>query len=155
MAAIPSVQEYYETVTVSYGELTKMNNAQIKMRDRINGGSESTLRNALNGLSLTTSVIGLFMSGGAATVVGLVSATTGVAASLPSYKSAVVSCMNKGLSPMGDLLEHLYPLDKKYDLFEIEFLWLDFRTQGIRYFQGGGKVKRAHVRGGGWVSMSI
>ncbi|WP_346929694.1 hypothetical protein [Clostridium sp.] len=152
MAAIPSVQEYFATATVSYGELTKMNNAQIKMKDRINGGSESTLRNALNALSLTSGICGLFIP---STVLGLISATSGVAASLPSYKSAIVSCMDKGLSPMGDLLEGLYPLDKKYDLFEIEFLWLDFRTQGIRYFQGGGKVKRAHVRGGGWVSMSI
>lgn len=149
-----TVTEYFATFQVTSSEFAKMNSSQLKMLDRMNGGSTANLQSALNALSLTAGVIGLFLTAGAATVAGLVSATSGVAGSLSSYDKAVANLMQAGCNSMGILVGDLQDLTK-YDIFEISGPFIDFKNdfKYIRYVQGSVKVVSAHVKGGGWVSM--
>jgi signal transduction histidine kinase len=148
-----SVQEYWGSITVTGNELAKMNKAQIEMLERITGGNDSELRSSLNALSLTVGIIGMFLTGGAATVAGLVSATSGVAGSYPSYNNSLAKVMQNGCNSMGKLVSTLLDLPK-YDMFEITFPFIYFPDKNIRYVQGEGTIKRAHVKGeSGWVSI--
>ena len=145
--------EYIAAIQVTAAELAQMNKAQLIMLESIENRSTSGLESKLNGISLTAGVIGLFAPGIYATISGLVSATAGVISTYPSYNSLLVTVMQNGCNSMGKIVSDLLAFSK-YDLFELEFPFIDFKDKGIRYVQGDGRIVRAHVKGGtGWVSM--
>lgn len=144
-------KEYIGPIQVTVTELAKMNQAQLKMLEAVNAGSTSNLQSALNALSLTVGVIGLFLPGGLATVAGLVSATSGVIGSYEVNKTTLASMMQNGCNSMGSIVGEIIDLTK-YDIFEIEFPFIEFTNPYVRYVSGIGQVVRAHVKGGGWVS---
>ena len=148
-----SVKEYWGTVHVTADQLGKMNQAQVNMLKKINGKDKSNanLKTGLNAISLTSGIIGLFLTGGAATVAGLISSTNGVIASYPSYNKLLATVLQDGCNEMIDLREKLVDIPK-YDVFEIEFPFIHFTDKKIRYVQGKGRVLRAHIKGGRWIS---
>jgi hypothetical protein len=143
--------DYLSTISVTSKQLTSMAAAQSRMYDRLSlRTTNSQLQDQLGAISLITGVITLFA---ASTIVGVVSAVSGISSMITSQERTTLnSVLNNGIRGLAKLADSTLTLTK-YDLFEIQFPFLDYKTSGniIRFVQGDGVIQRAHVKGGGWV----
>ncbi|MEG1256815.1 hypothetical protein [Clostridium sp.] len=147
-----AVQEYISTITVKQSDLGIMAEAQLAMYDGLMAGdNEATFKSRLNAISFTTAILAFFCP--PATVLGLTSLFTGIISTVGSEKSFLANAITRGKDGLLRMSTATRPLTK-YDLFEIEFICLDYTSAGktLTVVESNGTIKRAHVKGGGWVS---
>ena len=149
-----AVKEYWDTVYVTVNKVMNMNSAQAALIKKIQNRDRnvSRIQSGLNDASVTAGVVSLFLTGGAATIVGLASATAGVIGSYSTYNKHLVKVMNDGCHYLIKLTKQLNDISKKYDQFAVELPFIHFTDKKVRYVQGAGRVVRAHIRGGRWIS---
>lgn len=142
--------EYMGSVIVNLKQMEDMETAQRCMYDYgIKDKNTNLLANVLGPVS---SVLGLvFLS---STPMSVASAVVGLAATLSSgQENALKDVVYNGYWQMGYNKDEIKLLNNQFDLFEIEFPFLEYPDKNIRFVQGKGRILRAHVRGGnGWVS---
>lgn len=145
-----AVKEYLSTITVTRAEIAEMNLVQQQMLKAVREKQKlKVVQDGFNALSLTAGAIGIFLTGGAATAVGLGSAVCGVIGSYTGYNKILESVLAAGGESlamfMGVALQN--PI---YDMFEITFPFLEFTDKNVRFIQGAGTIKRVHCRNG-WI----
>src|SRR3712207_4940204 len=69
-----------------------------------------------------------------------------------TYNKHLVQVMTDGCIYLTKLTKQLNDISKKYDQFEVELPFIHFTDKNVRYVQGAGRVVRAHIRGGRWIS---
>jgi hypothetical protein len=139
-------REYVQQQTFS---LQMARDAQIAQYEIYKSGFEKPDKYRLtNVLSAITTVAGIFLKEArlANTVVSLVN---GLAVDEEKILETMVKNGSFELTEVVGFLQN----NTRYDLVECDVPFIEYETAGVRFVTGKCRVKRVHVKGGGWIIM--
>lgn len=145
-----SGREYFQKVILNHDQIKELEDVMRGHRDSFRENNSNRLYAIAGGVSSVFSVVGLFSPGVGTigTLVSIIRSALNVITN--SERQAFENVANNGFEAVDLLESQVRQMTSSYDLFEVEFAFLDRQDLNLKFPQGGGRITRMHRKGGGW-----
>ncbi|MDU4695715.1 hypothetical protein D3C76_1153810 [compost metagenome] len=142
-------KEYARKIILSLDGVRKTERAQRTIYDKA-FDKPTNVTDLTDGLSNVAGILGLIFLTSTAT--GVATGVFSIVAMLaPSEKDDLQDMVYEGYWNLG-YLEDFLDDHPEYDLIEVNFPFIEYETQGVRFITGKGAVTRVHS-GSGWILL--